>query len=287
MRLRHLLHLLWIPLALLLALAALYFLAYTPRGLGIIVGRLNGPLRPLQIQIQGASGTLARGLHLDHLVVEHRRVHIELDDVTGRVSVLPLAWQTVRVPDLHAAQLLIHALPESTPHSPQAPRFLPPLMRVLANRIDIDRWRLITTSGTVLEASALSTSGVIYSDRIRLYTGALTFRAVHLRPSGEVLATENLGLSGDLHLDAQPPGEPAWTVNGRFDGDLLHLGLDASFHEPFTAQFHGEADELTRHWHWHGYSKLQRLDPRAWGAGPALGLIRGPPARGRGRGGFP
>ncbi len=42
MRLRHLLHLLWIPLALAVALGALYGLAYTPRGLGIIAHKLNG-----------------------------------------------------------------------------------------------------------------------------------------------------------------------------------------------------------------------------------------------------
>jgi translocation and assembly module TamB len=287
MRLRHLLHLLWIPFAVLLALAALYFLAYTPRGLKIIVAQFNGQLGPVRIQIQGASGTLARGLHVEHLVIDHRRVHIELERLDGRVSVLPLAWQTVRVPDLHAVHLLIHALPDSTQHPPpQAPHFLPPLMRVLANRIDVDGWRLVTTNGTELEASALSLSCVVYPDRIRIYTGALVYRAVHLRTSGEVLASETLGLSGDLYLDAEPQGQPAWTVNGRFDGDLVRLAVDARFSEPFAAEFHGEADELTRHWHWHGYSKLQRLDLTVWQLGPALGLINGPLALNGDRDGF-
>ncbi len=68
----------------------------------------------MPVQVQGASGTLARGLHIEHLVVDHRRAHIELDDVDGRVSMLPLAWQTVRVPQLHVAHLLVHALPD--PH---------------------------------------------------------------------------------------------------------------------------------------------------------------------------
>ncbi|HEY5020735.1 MAG TPA: hypothetical protein VII17_06925, partial [Steroidobacteraceae bacterium] len=83
MSLRHLLHLLWIPLALLLALGMLYFLAYTPSGLQIVATQFNGRIGPAQIQLQGASGTLARGAHIDKLVLDHRRVHIEIDDISG------------------------------------------------------------------------------------------------------------------------------------------------------------------------------------------------------------
>jgi translocation and assembly module TamB len=276
MRLRHLLHLLWIPLALLLALAALYFLAYTPRGLQLIVTEFNGQVGPVRVQLQGASGTLARGLHVDHLVIDHRRVHIEIDDLAGRVSVLPLAWQTVRVPYLHAAHLLVHALPETTPPPPRAPHFLPPLMQVLANRIEVQSGQLITTNGLELDASALSTAGAVYPDRIRLYAAALDYRGVHLRTSGDLLATAPLGLRGDLHVDAQPPGQPAWTANGRFEGNLTRLEVDAHISEPLAAAFRGEADELTGHWRWHGAARLQRLDLTVWQLGPSLGLISGP-----------
>jgi translocation and assembly module TamB len=286
MRWRHLLHLLWIPLALGLALAALYFLAYTPRGLAIIVHQFHGHLGPLSVEIRGASGTLARGLHIDHLVIDHRRAHIELDDVDARVSVLPLAWQTVRVPRLHAAHLLLHALPETSPRPPQAPHFLPPLMRVLANRIDVDSWQLIATNGVELDASAVTTSGVVYPDQIRIYEAALTYRAVHLRASAEVLATAPIGLGGDVHLDAEPPGQPAWTANSRFQGDLGRLEIDAHVSEPFAAVFHGEAEDLTTRWHWHGAARLQRLDLTVWQLGPALGLINGPLALDGDRDGF-
>ena len=174
MRLRHLLHLLWIPLALAVALGLLYGLAYTSRGLAIIAQKLNGHLGAgpgaVTIVIQGASGTLARGFHVDHLVIDHRRAHIELDDVSGHISVLPLAWQTIRVPQLRAAHMLIHALHVPPDPHPQPTHFLRPLMRVLANRIVVDRWHLIATNDTEYDSSALNISAIIYPENIRIYT---------------------------------------------------------------------------------------------------------------------
>lgn len=276
MRLRHLLHLLWIPLVLAVALGALYGLSYTPRGLAIIAQKLNGRLGAVTIGIQGASGTLARGFHVDHLVIDHRRAHIELDDVSGHVSVLPLAWQTIRVPELHAEHMLLHALHVPPDPHPQPPHFLPPLMRVLANRLSVNRWHLIATNGTEYDSSALTMSGVIYPETIRIYAASLDYRAVHLRTSGELRAALSLALTGDLHADAAPQGQPAWTVNGRFDGSLAHLGLDLRISEPFAAEFHGAADDLTNRWHWQGHCALRRLDLTAWHMGNSLGLISGP-----------
>jgi translocation and assembly module TamB len=276
MRLRHLLHLLWIPLAMLLALAVLYWLAYTPRGLKVISTQFQGQVGPLRIELQGVSGTLARGLHVDHLVIDHRRVHLEIDDARGRVSILPLAWQTIRVPELRAEHLLIKVLPDNGAHPHTELHFLPALMRVLADRVTVRSWRLIPINGVELDASNVSTVAAVYPDSVRIYAGELYYRAVHLRTSGELRAAAVLDLRGDVYADAQPAGQPAWTVNGRIDGTLAHLGVDARISEPFAADFHGAAEELTGHWHWYGHSQLGRLDLTAWHVGGALGLISGP-----------
>ena len=286
MRWRHLLHLLWIPFALLLGVMSLYLLAYTSRGLEVVVRQLNGRHGPVSIRVEGASGALARWVHIDHLVIDHRRAHIELDDVEGRISVLPLIVQTIRVPRLHARRLLVHALSDPVPRPPQAPRFLPPLMRVLVNRIEVDRWELITTNDVELDSHGLSASGVVYPDLIRIYDANWVYRAAHLRVDGEVLATAPMGLDGNVHLDAQPSGQPSWTAFGRFEGDLARLQVDARISEPFAAVFHGEANDLAGHWHWHGPADLQRLDLTAWQLGPALGLISGPLALEGDRDGF-
>lgn len=210
MRLRHLLHLLWIPLALALALGAVYGLAYTPRGLALIAQKFNGRLGIFTISVQGASGTLARGFHVDHLVIDYRRAHIELDDVSARVSVLPLAWRTIRLPELHADRMLIHAFHVPTDPNAPPPHFLPPLMRVLTNRVVVNHWHLIATNDTEYDSSALNISAIIYPESIRIYSASLDYRAVHLRTSGEVRAALSLGLTGIFtpmrHRKASRPG---------------------------------------------------------------------------------
>src|SRR5579864_8084345 len=107
------LHLGWsLPLLLaVLALGALDYLAYTPSGLQVVARALNGRIGPVNIQVKGASGVLAYGLHVDQLIIDHRRVHIEIESATGMLSILPLAWRTIDVPYLHAQRLLIRVLP--------------------------------------------------------------------------------------------------------------------------------------------------------------------------------
>jgi translocation and assembly module TamB len=286
MRLRHLLHLLWIPLALLLALAALYFLAYTPRGLLLIATQLTGRVGPVQIQVQGVSGTLAYGAHVDRLVVDHRRVHIEIEDASARLSILPLAWQLIRVPEAHAARLLVHVLPESSPSRPWEPHFLPALMRIMAERVEAEQLRLIATNGVELDSSRVSAAAAVYPKSIRIYASALDFHGVQVHASGTIGAANSLGLNGDLHFDGQPPGQPTWTANAHIDGDLALLRLNAQISEPFAAVFQGELHELTGRWHWQGRSQLQRLDLTAWKLGGGLGLISGPLALQGDRAGF-
>jgi translocation and assembly module TamB len=276
MRLRHLLHLLWIPLALSLVLAALYFLAYTPRGLNLVAAQFSGLVGPVRIQLQGASGTLAGGAHLDRLIIDHRRVHIEIEDVSGRIAIPPLAWQMIRVPELRAAHLLIHVLPNTGEHAPWVPHFLPTLMRIMAERVEVQHWQLIASNGVELEATAASASAAIYPGSARIYAAALDFHGVHLRGSGEVRAATSIGLTGDVHADARPEGQPPWTVNARLDGNLAHLQVDARVSEPFAAEFHGAAEDLTTRWHWQGHSNLRRLDLTLWHLGNGLGLINGP-----------
>jgi len=48
------------------------------------------------LQISGARGTLVHGIQVDQLIIDHRRVHLEFDDIRGSISMLPLLWQTLQ-----------------------------------------------------------------------------------------------------------------------------------------------------------------------------------------------
>jgi translocation and assembly module TamB len=273
MRLRHLIHLCWIPLVLaVLALAALYYLAYTEGGLALLARKLNGQIGPVHMQMRGVRGTLAHGAHFDLLVIDHSRVHIEIENVEGRLAILPLAWQTIRVPEVHAARLLVHALPRAGEGVWQ-PHFLPALVRIEAEHADVQHWQLITTSGDALDATGVTAAATVYTKSVRVYSSTLEYNGVHVRASGQVRAANPIGVAGSVHLDAHFDRQPPWTVNARMDGDLARLAIDADITEPFAARFRGSALDLTSHWHWQGHSQLQRLELSAWDAGDALGSI--------------
>ena len=96
---RKLLHTSWIflLLALALPLGALYYLTCTDAGLRTLATHLSRRLGPVTLEIRGVSGNLAGGAHIEHIVVDHRRVRVEADDAAVRIAVLPLAWQSLRV----------------------------------------------------------------------------------------------------------------------------------------------------------------------------------------------
>ncbi|HXN11333.1 MAG TPA: hypothetical protein VN859_08825, partial [Steroidobacteraceae bacterium] len=260
-------------------LSGLYYLAYTEGGLQLIATLLSGHVGPVDIQVRGVSGTLASGVHIDLLVIDHRRAHIEIEDATGRLAILPLAWQTIRAPEVHVARLLVHALSVPDDGREHSPRFLPPLMRIDAERVDVQHFKLIAANGVELDSSDVQATGSVYPDRIRVYSTSLDYNGIGLQAGGEILATRPLGLRGTMHVSSQPARQssrqPPWTVSTRFDGTLRALTLDAEFTEPFVAQFRGEVLDLTGAWHWHGYGQVRRLDVAVWGAGTALGLISG------------
>jgi translocation and assembly module TamB len=269
-------HLSWITLVLLLAvpLAAVYFLGWTERGLAVVAGELNGKLGPVTLRITGASGTLARGLHVERLVIDHRRVHIEIEDATGRLAILPLAWQTIHTHDVHVARLLIHVLPHEDDHQYWEPRFLPGLISIVADGVSADHGRLIVPNGYELDANQLAASGVLHSRSIRIFGGKLDYQGAQLTADGTVLAASSIGLNGVLRMVIAPAGQPVWTANAHIDGDLARLTVNGGFTEPFAADFRGEAGE-SGGWHLAGNSQVQRFDLGAWGLGNPLGIITG------------
>jgi translocation and assembly module TamB len=256
-------------------LSGLYYLAFTEDGLQLIAAALSGHLGPVYIQLQGVSGTLAYGVHVDRLVIDHRRAHIEIENASGKLAILPLAWQTLRVPEVHAARLLVHALSPPDDGREHSPRFLPPLMRIDAEHVDVQRFELIATNGVELDSTAVQATGAVYPDLIRVYLAKLDYNGIAVQTSGEVLATRALGLRGAAHFSSNQPRQPPWTVSAGFQGDLQTLKLNAEFSEPFVAGFNGQVLDLTGAWHWRGYGQVRRLDVAVWGGGTALGLISG------------
>jgi translocation and assembly module TamB len=274
-----LLHLCWsLPLLLaVLALGAVDYLAYSTGGLQVVSRALNRRIGPVTLHIEGATGTLAHGLHLDRLVIDHRRVHIEIENATGQLGILPLAWRTIYVPRVHAERLLIRVLPHVDDGRYWEPHFLPPLTQIDARFAYVEHWRLITPNGNTLDTTKVQAVGTVLQKVIHVYSGALDYNDVlRVQMSGDVRAARSIGVTGALHFASPQLGAlPPWTVNAHIDGDMNRLGLEAAFNEPFTASFRGDVHDVTSNWHWHGRADVRRFDLAAWEAGHALGLITG------------
>ena len=276
---RRLLHTSWISLLALalLAAGAVYYLGWTESGLQRLVSLASRRLGPVTLAIAGARGTLHGGLHFDRIVVDHQRVHIVAIGLDGRVALLPLLWQTIRVSYLDIGELRIHVLPHADqPGQPGQPHFLVGLLSIQAAKLDVGHAELISPGGTSLAAEQLRVAAQIGAREIRIFDSSLHYAGFEVRSAGTVGAAQSLRLQGQIRLSREAPGEPSWLADGQIDGDLDTLGINGVLLAPFNADFHGSAQALSGAWHWQGESQLHDLDLRAWGAGNALGVISGP-----------
>lgn len=276
---RRLFHSSWMALVALLAmaLAGFYWLGWTESGLQFLASKLSRRVGPVEMRFEGASGTLAHGLHMDRFVLDHRRVHIEADDIRLSAAMVRLFMLDIRVnPDAQAARLLIRVLPNPDDKSDWQPHFLRGPLVIEVPGIRVAQATLIATNGRRFDTTQVQAAGLVRAYTIRVYSGQLDYAGMQLHTEGMLTAATPLGLSGSVRLTANPPGQPGWLANAGFDGTLQRLAIRGALTQPLTATFEGAAEQLTSaSWNWHVQSQLQQLDLRAWGAGNALGVITG------------
>lgn len=276
---RRLFHSSWMALVALLAtsLTAFYWLGWTESGLQFLATKLSRRIGPVEMRFEGARGTIANGLHMDRFVLDHRRVHIEADDINLSAAMLQLFALNIRVnPDAHAARLLIRVLPNPDERSDWQPHFLRGPLTIEVPGLRIAQGTLIATNGRTFDTTQVQASGLVRAYTIRVYSAELDYAGLQLQADGLVTAATPIGLEGSVRLTANPPGQPGWLANAGFDGDLQRLAIRGALTQPLSATFEGAARQLTSSaWNWTVRSQLQQLDLRAWGAGNALGVITG------------
>ena len=270
-------HFSWISLVLLLLAAGgmSYYLGWTESGFRMVATQLNGRLGPVPLQISGARGTLVHGIQVDQLIIDHRRVHLEFDDIRGSISMLPLLWQTLQCGQVNIGRALIQVPPRTPGPGKWNERFLPAWMSITSAGLHIDQALLIVPNGSELEMSNIDGSGYLHSRDIRIYAGTLLFQGVHVQGTGVIHAANSIGLRGSLRFDEAHAGAPTWTSNAAIDGNLDRLALTVNFLEPFLAQFHGVATHLTSDWGFQGETRIASLDVHSFGGPSAPGPLSG------------
>jgi translocation and assembly module TamB len=275
--LRRLMHTSWISLVLLLALSvsATYYLCWTESGLRHVASLLNRRIGPVTLHIEGVAGTLAGGAHVAHLTVDHKRVHIQIDDASGRLSLLPLVWQSIQTRDVVVGSLLIDVLPPPKEISHWNERFLPSWLTIGTEGVSVQHGKLIVPSGHRFEATDIHAVGGVHAHDIRIYSGQMNYEGVLVAASGTLWPTNNFRLHSDLRLTTPADNPRSLTASAALDGNMDRLGLTVNLLTPLSVEFRGDLLNLTQNWQWQGRALVRRFDPGIIGAGTALGLVSG------------
>ena len=226
-----------------LPLVALHRALTTEAGLQWALAQLER-IPSVRIEAHGASGTLAGPLTVQRLVVDHEAAHIEARGVT-----LDLRLASLLAGDVYLEQSTVESLnvelKEREPPPPEAPRFLPQFLEVVAPSLRVGNVGLTLADGqrftvaSVRGALAMTRwridlTDLVVEDPLGRIDGALTLRA-----------TLPLGLRAALNGHWQLPDERTYRFAAAARGNLDRLATTVTLAEPANLSFVGNALKLT------------------------------------------
>ncbi len=254
--------------------ALIWSALFTTSGLQFAIRHIPHEFAGVQLDIVGVSGTIADGLSVERVEIDHDLVHLRFEGIEGHVALMPLLLQTIRATDGSVRSALIEVKRRTRPSTPGPPVFLPRWLIISAEAAHVASARLTVPNGFRLDATDISGAAVIRHHVIRFFQAeGLLAGEAHVTAIGELRAADPLGLEAKGHLEWSPAGQPHWTVAGTARGDLNALNIVAQAESPFRATFNGRALDLTDRWHWVGEASVQHFDLQAWGVRAPLGAI--------------
>ncbi|MGH8138897.1 MAG: translocation/assembly module TamB domain-containing protein [Steroidobacteraceae bacterium] len=264
-----------ILLAMAVPTAGIYYLTFTQSGFRFLVDRIPHKLGGVRIDVAEPSGTIAHGIRIGRLEIDHHLAHLRFEGIEARVELLPLLLQTVRTKDAYIRSAFVQVKRRTKPPIPGQPLFLPRWLIVRAEHARIGSAVLTVPNGVRLEATNLSASGIARHRTIRFFQAGLQTGDTRIDGTGEMHAANPLQLDIDARISWTPAAQPAWAVAATAKGDLKRLALTAHTIAPFRSDFTGQALDLTGQWHWVGNATVHDFDLTAWGGSGVLGLLSG------------
>ena len=246
---------------------------YTTAGAQFVVRHLPRHMAGITLDIVGLTGTVADGLHVERVEIDHELVHLKFTDIAGRASLAPLLLQTIRVSHASVATAEITVKRRVHPPTPSPPGFLPRWLLINAEDVQVRRVALSVYNGAHLEVTDLSGAAVLRHATIRFFQAVGLLDGAHVSATGQLLAQDPLGLQAKAHLDWHPAGQPAYVLDGTARGDLNRLSVVARTQSPFRADVTGQLLDMTGHLHWLASIFVHQLDLKAWGVSSPLGDI--------------
>jgi len=159
---------------------------YTTAGAQFVVRHLPRHMAGITLDIVGLTGTVADGLHVERVEIDHELVHLKFTDIAGRAALAPLLLQTIRVPHASIASAEITVKRRVHPPTPSPPGFLPRWLLISAEDMQVKQVTLSVYNGAHLEVTDLSGAAVLRHATIRLFQATGLMEGAHVSAMGEL-----------------------------------------------------------------------------------------------------
>ncbi|MGC3981472.1 MAG: translocation/assembly module TamB domain-containing protein [Steroidobacteraceae bacterium] len=262
---------------LLLASIAIGWLCYTASGLQFALLQLNR-VPGLTIQLQGVTGKIAGPLHVDHITIDHERVHIDIEQFDVDLTPALLLSGLVEVNRLHVASVEATLKPKQRETPDQPIYFLPAFLRISVDELDLQRVRYTHTSGYTLEATPLQGEASLSRSRLRVTELNAVTRDFDAR--GEVVLDggDLLNLRAALNADYRLSNGVALNGDVKADGPVTgktpQLSLNALLHQPHEAVVDGVLAFPESGWSLQGKATAERVLLDAWWQQPTFSFSK-------------
>src|ERR1700692_2789558 len=190
--------------------AVIYCAAFTQGGLQFIINRVPARIAGVRITFVNVRGTLADGVQIEQLEIDQQRVYLRFDNVSVRIHLGALLWQTIRVPQLSVRSVFVHVKPHKEEPPSADSHFLPHGLVIRADSVHADAAVLVLPNGQRMDGTQIDVSGFIRRRTIRILNGAFTMGTLELAGESELGAADPLKVSGAVRVNVRNPGQPPW-----------------------------------------------------------------------------
>jgi translocation and assembly module TamB len=252
-----------LALVLLVPVATLAVLLYTPLGVSLLAGQL-GRLEKAGIYIEGLSGTFSGPLLVERFELKHPRVHVVAHEIRMEPQLRGLLIQTISGSTLSARDVQVEIREADMPPTDRPPRFLPSFMRIHIDRARIDRLSYTHIDGRKIEANLID-AAVTISHR-RLQAEDFHIDAERFDASGDLKLTADRPLGIELKTDGNVQLQPDLTValGAELGGTLDRMTIGADIREPSRINAEGVFERQDQDWQITGKLNSPEFSLRPW-----------------------
>jgi translocation and assembly module TamB len=258
------------------ALGALVAVMHSEAALQFVVRQLPERFGTIErLSVKDVRGTLAGGVQVGSIEVEHDLAAVRLRGLRLRVSTLPLVWQSIEVRGFDLEEVRIEQRTRDRPPPDRSPRFLPGLLSVWTEDARIRRIVIQPLDGKPVELRDAVLSGTLYGKVARIRRAEVALADLQITAQGLLTADDPLDLEGSATATFTPEQGPRWVIEASIDGDLAGASVTGGIREPFRAELDDAEFRALAPWGLTGRAKVSDLDLAEFGGGDALGILAG------------